>query len=362
MDKVVRRLPALLLVAAAAAFLGPRGAAAPAAPAAAGETDPLPSWREGASKRAIVAFVHKVTRPGPSFVPVPERIAVFDNDGTLWAEKPVPFEVLFALDSIKALASQHPEWKAQEPFASVLRGGRAGLASIGEKGVLQIIEATHAGMTTDAFSGRVQTWIKTARHPDTGRPYTAMVYQPMVEVLDYLRDNGFQTFIVSGGGVEFIRPWAEQAYGIPPWQVVGSSGKLELHDANGRLSLLKRPEIEFIDDKDGKPIGIQSRVGRRPIAAFGNSDGDRRMLEWATQGLGTRFAMLVHHDDLQREYAYDRADALARLDLAWKEARRKGWTVVSMKDDWKTIFVPTAGPVQGRSPTPPPAVELAGTR
>jgi hypothetical protein len=362
MTNVARRSSTLLLVAAAATLLGPGGPAGTAVPAAPPATDALPSWREGEAKRAVMSFVAKVTSPGPGFVPVPERIAVFDNDGTLWAEKPAPFEVLFALDSVKALASQHPEWKANEPLASVLRGGRRGLASVGEKGILQIIEATHAGMTTDDFASRVRTWIASARHPDTGRPYPGMVYQPMLELLDYLRDNGFQTFIVSGGGVEFMRPWVEQAYGIPPWQVVGSSGKLELRDVNGRLSLLKRPEVDLIDDGDGKPIGIQSRIGRRPIAAFGNSDGDRRMLQWATQGLGTRFGMLVHHDDLRREYAYDRGDALAPLDQAWDEARRKRWTVVSMKDDWARIFPPTAGPAQGRRPTPPPAVELAGTR
>jgi phosphoserine phosphatase len=339
MHGFTRRSPALVLVAAAAMLLAPGEPPATAArdplPA-----DPLPSWNDTAPKKAIMAFVQKATRAGgPGFVPEPDRIAVFDNDGTLWAEKPLPFEVAFALDSIKAMASLHPEWKDEEPFASVLRGGREGLATVGEKGILKIIQTTHAGMTTDEFARRVETWIATAKHPDTGLPYTSMVYQPMLELLTYLRQHGFKTFIVSGGGVEFMRPWVEKAYGIPPWQVVGSAGKLKLEERKGvRPVLRKLPAIELIDDKEGKPVGIQSRIGRRPIAAFGNSDGDLQMLEWATAGEGTHFALLVHHDDARREYAYDRADPRQRLDKAWDVARRRGWTVVSIKNDWNTVF------------------------
>jgi phosphoglycolate phosphatase-like HAD superfamily hydrolase len=304
--------------------------------------DSLPSWNDTTSKKAIVAFVERVTKEGsPDFVPAPERIATFDNDGTLWAEKPVPFQVLFAFARVKALAPQHPEWKTQEPFASLLKGDMNGLAASGEKGILQVIAATHTGITTDEFTQEVQNWIATAKHPKTGRLYTGMVYQPMLELLAYLRANGFKTFIVSGGGVEFMRAWAERVYRIPPEQVVGSSGKLKLETRAGKLVLIKLPEVDLIDDKEGKPVGIQTRIGRRPIAAFGNSDGDLQMLQWTTQGSGVRFALLVHHDDAKREFAYDRADRLQRLDKAWDEAIAKGWTVVSMKNDWKTVFPPT---------------------
>lgn len=299
----------------------------------------LPSWNDTAAKRAILNFVEKVTRVGsPDFVPLPERIATFDNDGTLWSEKPVPFQVLFAFDRVKALAPQHPEWKTQEPFASVLKGDMKAVAAGGEKGVLEILAATHAGMTTDEFTRTVRDWIGSARHPQTGRLFTEMVYQPMLELLAYLRAKGFKTFIVSGGGVEFMRPWTERVYGIPPEQVVGSSGKLEFAMRNGKPVLIKLPAVELIDDKEGKPIAIQSRIGRRPIAAFGNSDGDLQMLQWVTAGSGARFALLVHHDDAQREYAYDRADPMQKLDKAWDEAVAKGWTVVSMKKDWSTIY------------------------
>ncbi len=303
--------------------------------------DSLPSWNDTTSKKAIVAFVERVTKEGsPDFVPVAERIATFDNDGTLWAEKPVPFQVLFAFARVKALAPQHPEWKTQEPFASLLKGDMNGLAASGEKGILQIIAVTHTGMTTDEFTQEVQNWIATAKHPKTGRLYTDMVYQPMLELLAYLRANSFKTFIVSGGGVEFMRAWAERLYRIPPEQVVGSSGKLKLETRAGKLVLIKLPDVDLIDDKEGKPVGIQTRIGRRPIAAFGNSDGDLQMLQWTTQGSGVRFALLVHHDDAKREFAYDRADKLQRLDKAWDEAIAQGWTVVSMKNDWKTVFPP----------------------
>ena len=301
--------------------------------------DPLSSWNETAPKKAIIAFVEKVTKEGsPDFVPVPERIATFDNDGTLWAEKPVPFQLLFAFDQVKRLAPQHPEWKTKEPFASLLKGNLAGVAATGVKGVMEIVTVTHTGMTTDEFSRGVQEWIASAKHPKTGRLLTAMVYQPMLELLAYLRANGFKTFIVSGGGVEFMRPWTERVYGIPPEQVVGSAGKLKLDTRDGKPVLVKLPAIDLIDDKEGKPVGIQSRIGRRPIAAFGNSDGDLQMLQWAMAGEGARFALFVHHDDAQREYAYDRADRLQQFDKGWDEAIAKGWTVVSMKDDWNTVF------------------------
>ena len=283
----------------------------------------------------------RVTREGgPDFVPAPERIATFDNDGTLWAEKPVPFQVLFIFDRVKALAPQHPEWRSKEPFASLLRGDMAAVAASSETGIVQLMAATHTGMTTDEFSQSVQEWISTARHPQTRRLYTEMVYQPMLEFLTYLRGKGFKTFIVSGGGVEFMRPWAERVYGIPPEQVVGSSGKLKLEVRDGRPVLLKLPEIDLIDDKEGKPVGIQSRIGRRPIAAFGNSDGDLQMLEWARAGSGQRFALFVHHDDAAREFAYDRDDRLQKFCVGWDAALARGWTVVSMQKDWNTIFPP----------------------
>jgi hypothetical protein len=339
----MKRLYALLVVLSlAAACGGPPTANAPAPaaqPQPAPAADPLPSWNETASKKAIVAFVARVTKEGgPDFVAPPERIATFDNDGTLWSEKPVPFQLMFALDRVKAMAPQHPEWKSKPPFAAVLKGDMAGMAATGEKGILGIVAATHTGMTTDEFTQAVQDWITTAKHPKTGRLYTEMVYQPMLELLSYLRANGFKTFIVSGGGVEFMRPWTERVYGIPPEQVVGSAGKMKLEVRDGKPVLVKLPELDFVDDKEGKPVGIQSRIGRRPIAAFGNSDGDMQMLEWATAGPGARFALFVHHDDAAREFAYDRADKLQQFNKGWDEAVAKGWTVVSMKDDWKEIY------------------------
>ena len=306
--------------------------------------DALPSWNDGAARKAIVDFVTRVTaQGGKDFVPVPERIAVFDNDGTLWAEKPFPFQLAFAIDRVKALAPQHPEWKTKEPFASLIKGDMAGALATGEQGILAIVATTHAGMTTEEFSSQVTEWIAKARHPTTDRLYTEMVYQPMLELLEYLRANGFKTFIVSGGGVEFMRPWAERVYGIPPEQVVGSSGKLKLEVRNGTPVLIKLPEIDLINDKEGKPVGIQRQIGRRPIAAFGNSDGDLQMLQWATAGPGARFALFVHHDDEKREFAYDRADKLQQFNVGWDEAVAKGWTVASMKDDWKTVFARASG-------------------
>ena len=301
--------------------------------------DPLPSWNDGATKQSILDFVANVTQEGsPSFVPIADRIATFDNDGTLWAEKPIPFQLLFAFDRVKALASQHPEWSNKEPFASLLKGDTAGVAASGERGVLRIMAATHAGMTTEEFAQTVEEWIATARHPQTKRLYTEMVYQPMLELLSYLRASGFKTFIVSGGGVEFMRPWTERVYGIPPEQVIGSSGKLKLEVRDGRPVLIKLAEIDLIDDKEGKPVGIQSRIGRRPIAAFGNSDGDLQMLQWAMAGRGTRFALFVHHDDAVREFAYDRTDKLQQFNIGWDEALAKGWTVVSMQKDWNAVY------------------------
>jgi len=304
--------------------------------------DALLSWNDTAPKKAIVSFVEKVTKEGsPYFVKPEERIATFDNDGTLWAEQPIYFQFQFALDRVKALAPQHPEWKNKEPFNHLIAGDMKAFLAGGEKSVMAVMAASHAGITTDEFDKVVKDWLRTARHPKTGRLYTEMVYQPMLELLTYVRANGFKTFIVSGGGVEFMRCFAEQTYGIPPEQVVGSSGKLKFEMRDGKPVLVKLPEVQFIDDKQGKPIGIETFIGRRPIAAFGNSDGDQQMLEWTTAGNGARFALLVHHDDAEREWAYDRKSSIGKLDKAWDEAVAKGWTVVSMKDDWATIFPPT---------------------
>jgi hypothetical protein len=296
--------------------------------------DPLPSWNDGKSKQSILAFVKQVTTQGsPDFVPPEERIATFDNDGTLWSEKPMYFQLFFALDRVKELAPQHPEWKHEEPFASLLAGNVKAALAGGEKSAVEIVMATHAGMTTAQFEAIVKDWIAKARHPKTKRLYTEMVYQPMLELLAFLRANGFKTFIVSGGGIEFMRPWTERVYGIPPEQVVGSSIKTRYEMRADGPVLVRLPQIDFIDDKDGKPVGIHSHIGRRPIAAFGNSDGDQQMLEWATAGSGARLALVVHHTDAEREYAYDEG---ARKALA--EAQAKGWTIVDMKSDWKTIY------------------------
>ncbi|MEA1834319.1 HAD family hydrolase [Methylobacterium durans] len=302
--------------------------------------DPLPSWREGAVKRALVDFVGRVTREGgPDFVPPAERVAVFDNDGTLWAEQPAYFQAAFAFDRIKALAPEHPEWKDTQPFKSVVENDPEAVAATGEKGLLQILAVTHAGMTTDAFGQIVGDWLRTARHPRFDRPYDTLVYQPMLELLGHLRANGFKTFIVSGGGVEFMRVFAERAYGIPPEQVVGSSGvtKFEIK-AGGLPVLVKEPTIEFVDDGPGKPSGINRFIGRRPILAFGNSDGDLQMLEWTAGGAGPRFLGLVHHTDAEREYAYDRQSRVGRLDRALDEAAGRGWSIVDMSRDWAAVF------------------------
>jgi phosphoserine phosphatase len=328
----VNRTPTL---AAAVLALGFTVASAAAAPA----PDPLPSWNDTAPKQALVALVERVTKAGsPDFVPPAERIATFDNDGTLWTEQPIYVQFQFALDRVKALAPQHPEWKGTEPFNHVLAGDQEAFLAGGAKSVMAVLGAAQSGMTTDEFGTIVKDWLGTARHPKTGRPYTDMVYQPMLEVLSYLRANGFKTFIVSGGGVEFMRAFADSLYGIPPEQVVGTQGKLRFEMRDGRPVLVKLPDVLFLDDKEGKPAGIQNIIGRRPVVAFGNSDGDLQMLEWTTAAPGPRLALIVHHDDAAREWAYDRASRIGKLDQALDEGVAKGWTVVSMKADWKRIF------------------------
>lgn len=304
------------------------------------QSDSLPSWNDGAVKKSIIDFVERVTtHGGTDFVPAEQRIATFDNDGTLWCEQPAYFQAVFAFDRIKAMAPQHPEWKTTQPFKAIIDKDMQALASSGEKGLLQIMAATHSGMTIEAFSRAVLEWTATARHPRFNRPYTQLVYQPMLELLTFLRANGFKTFVVSGGGVEFMRPWMEKVYGIPPEQVVGSSGMVKLQTgADGKPELMKLPKIEFIDDGPGKPVGINRFIGRRPIFAFGNSDGDLQMLQWTMAGEGARFAGIVHHTDAEREYAYDRQSKIGKLDKALDEVTAKGWTVVDMKRDWKTVF------------------------
>ena len=307
--------------------------------------DPLPSWNDGPAKKSIVEFVAKVTKPGsPDFVPVPERIATFDNDGTLWCEQPLPVQAFFVFDRGRELAPQHPEWKTKEPFASVLKGDYKAALAGGERAILELFMATHAGMTTDEFEKIAKDWIATAKHPKTGKLYTEMTYQPMLELLAYLRANGFKNFIVSGGGIEFMRPWADQVYGIPPEQVVGSSITTQFEMRSGKAVLLRLPKLNFNDDKEGKPIAINQHIGRRPIAAFGNSTGDKEMLEYTQSGSGARFELLVLHDDAAREYAYGPALGLPNVKLGaftqtlYDQAQKSGWTVISMKNDWKRIF------------------------
>lgn len=303
--------------------------------------DPLPSWNDGKAKQSITEFVAKVTKQGSAdYVPSSERIATFDNDGTLWGEQPMYTQLLFALDRVKVLAPQHPQWKTQEPFASLLKGDVHGALAGGMKSVGEIVMRTHAGMTNEEFEQIVTDWIATARHPVTQRPYTEMVYQPMLELLAYLRANDFKTFIVSGGGIEFMRPWTETVYGIPPEQVVGSSIKTKLEVHNGKPVIMRLPELAFMDDKEGKPIGINSHIGRRPIAAFGNSDGDLQMLQYTAAGDGPAFMLYIHHTDAEREWAYDRKSGVGELDKGLDEALEKGWTIVDMKRDWKVIYPP----------------------
>ncbi len=303
--------------------------------------DPLPSWHDRTARQAIVSFIARVTTEGgPDYVAPSERIAVFDNDGTLWSEQPMYVQLAFALDRVKALALSHPEWKTTQPFKAALDGDAGAVAALGERGLMQLVMATHAGTTSEEFERIVKDWIASARHPRTGRPYTGMVYQPMLELLAYLRANLFKTFIVSGGGIEFMRPWSDQVYGVPPEQVIGSSVKTRYELRSGVPVLVRLPELDFIDDKEGKPVGIQQHIGRRPIAAFGNSDGDFQMLEWTTAGPDPRLGLLVHHDDTEREVAYDRLSAIGNLARGLDEAGRRGWIVASMKDDWKRVFPP----------------------
>ena len=299
---------------------------------------PLPSWQEGSSKSAIIKFVSSITDAhSKGYIPPEQRIAVFDNDGTLWSEYPLYFQAFFILDRIKALAPKNPQWKTEEPFASVLKGDTKQALAGGEEALLKMMAATHAGMTDTEFTAQVKDWMTSARHPGTGRPYTQMVYQPMLELLVYLRENGFKTFIVSGGGIEFMRAWAEPVYGIPPEQIIGSRIKTKFEMVEGKPTIIRLPELEFLDDKAGKPIGIHQAIGRRPLMAFGNSDGDLQMLQWTMAGEGARFAALVHHTDAKREAAYDRDSPIGKLDKALDIAKAQGWTVIDMQQEWKII-------------------------
>jgi phosphoglycolate phosphatase-like HAD superfamily hydrolase len=307
--------------------------------ASAQASDSLLSWNDGIAKKAITDFVAKVTKVGgPDYVPIPERIAVFDNDGTLWSEQPMYVQMVFAFDRVKALVPQHPEWKEKQPFKAALEGDMKTLLASGEEGLIELMVATHTGMTTDEFAEIVKKWLATAKNPKTKRLYTEMVFQPMIELMAYMRANGFKTYIVSGGGVEFMRVFSEQVYGVPPEQVIGSTGKTKFEIRDGKPVIVRLPEITFIDDKEGKPVGINQYIGRRPIAAFGNSDSDFQMLEWTTAGAGRRLAAYVHHDDADREWAYDRDSAIGRLSRGLDEAEKRGWIVVSMKNDWNQIF------------------------
>lgn len=302
--------------------------------------EPLASWNEGPAKQGILSFVTSVTEEGaPTFVPPAKRVAVFDNDGTLWCEQPIPAQFVFAFDRLRALAPQHPEWKNRPALAAVIKGDMPAFAVTGEKGLMEVLSATHAGMTSAEFAKAVAHWLATARHPRFKRRYTELVYQPMLELLAYLRENGFKTFIVSGGGVTFIRVFSERVYGIPPEQVVGSSIALKLaYRADGTPVLRRMGRIDFVDNGPGKPVGIQRFIGRRPIFAFGNSDGDKEMLEWTAANREPHFSALLHHTDAKREYAYDRHWQPSPLDKAWDEAIARGWTVVDMKKDWKRVF------------------------
>lgn len=310
-----------------------------AEPARAQASDPLPSWRDSPRRRALLDFVAAVTTEGgPHFVPPAERIATFDNDGTLWVEQPMYTQAVFMLDRIRALAPANPDWQRDPVFRAAIAGDLHGVAAGGHEGLLRLAGAAQAGMSPEAFQRIVSDWLGMARDPRWNRPYTALVYQPMLEVLTFLRAHGFATFIVSGGGVEFIRAFSEQAYGIAPQQVVGSTFALTPGEADGRVTLTREPRVDFIDDGPGKPVGIARQIGRRPIAAFGNSDGDFQMLQYATEGPGRRFGMIIHHDDAAREYAYDRDSHVGRLVRALDEAPARGWHVVSMRADWARIF------------------------
>lgn len=329
-----RDVTQLLALSVAAGLVG-----LPVAPQArATEGDPLPSWNDGERKKAIIDFVTRATTPGDGFIEPADRIAVFDNDGTLWCEQPMYVQLAFALDRVKALSADHPEWKTTEPFKSAIEGDFKALAAGGEKAIAQIVAASHTGNTTDEFLAIVKDWIGNAKHPRFDRLYTQCVYQPMLEVLAYLRANGFSTWIVSGGGIEFMRPWTEDVYGVPPAQVIGSSVKTRFDIRDGKPVILRLPEIDFIDDKAGKPIGINRFIGGKPVAAFGNSDGDFEMLEWNSATRPGALSMIVHHDDAEREYAYDRNSPIGHLERGLDEAKARGWHLISMKNDWKRIF------------------------
>ncbi|HTU94058.1 MAG TPA: HAD family hydrolase [Gemmataceae bacterium] len=330
---------AMLAVAALLGWLMALGRTAALAQDKPDAADPLPSWNDGPSKKAIIEFVTKVTKESSTvFVPREERIATFDNDGTLWVEQPMYNQLAFALDRVKVLAPQHPEWKEKQPFKAVFDGDLKGMVAAGQKGLVELVKATHAGITTEEFESIVKRWLAKARHPRFQRPYTECVYQPMLELLMYLRAKGFKTYIVSGGGVEFMRPWTQKVYGVPPEQVIGSSIKVKYELRDDKPVLARLPEVDFIDDNAGKPVGINKFVGRRPVMAFGNSDGDFEMLQWTTTGKGPRFGLIVHHTDGEREYAYDRGSHFGRLDKALDAASRNGWVVVDMKKEWKRVF------------------------
>lgn len=302
-------------------------------------SDPLPSWNEGETKNSIIRFVDAVTDPvNEHFIEVEDRIATFDNDGNLWSEQPAYFQLFFAIDRVKILADQHPEWKDQQPFKAILEDDLKTLATFGEHGLIEIVMATHGNITTEEFESIVRSWLSTALHPRFNRPYTQLVYQPMLELLEYLRNKDFKTFIVSGGGIEFMRPWVEEVYGIPRDQVVGSSIKTEFTFQNGEPVIMRLPEMDFIDDKEGKPVGINRFIGRKPVFASGNSDGDLQMLQWTASGESLNFMLYLHHTDGEREWAYDRESHIGRLDKGLDEAEEKGWTVIDMKEDWKIIY------------------------
>ena len=301
--------------------------------------DPLPSWNEGVTKSSIIDFVKEVTDPASSnFVKVSDRIATFDNDGNLWSEQPMYFQLFFAIDRVKQLAPDHPNWKSQQPFKAVLENDLPTLLASGEKGIIDLVMATHAGITTEEFADIVKEWLSKSRHPRFDRPFNELIYQPMLELLDFLRANDFKTFIVSGGGVEFMRAWVENAYGIPPDQVVGSSIKTKFDYNDGNPVIRRLPQLDFIDDKDGKPVGINRYIGKRPVFASGNSDGDLQMLQYAAGGKGKSFMLYLHHTDSIREWAYDRESHIGRLDKGLEEAREHGWTIIDMKEDWKVIY------------------------
>lgn len=301
--------------------------------------DPLPSWNDGPNKQAIIEFVTKTTDQNQaSFIPPTRRIATFDNDGTLWSEQPLYFQAIYIFDRIRELAPEHPEWQQKEPYASVLNGDSKSALAGGKQALLEMLMGTHAAVTASEFSESVADWLASARHPDSGKPYTAMVYKPMLELLDYLRDNDFKVFIVSGGGIDFLRVFAEEVYGVPPEQVVGSSLKAKYEIRNGLPVIVKQAEVDFIDDKAGKPVGIHRYIGRRPILAVGNSDGDFEMLEWTSAGEGPSLAMIVHHDDAEREWAYDRESHIGRLVRGLDEGPQRGWKIISMKNDWNLIY------------------------